>query len=424
MVGLDMQPITVPPPSGQRVHARCDLLGHAPYSDDAQGLFRPYLGAGYRATLDRIAAWMSDAGMSVRVDAIGNVVGRYEGIAPDAPSLLIGSHVDSVRHGGRYDGMLGVILGIEVVAAFARVGRRFPFALEVIGFGDEEGSRFPAAMLTSRTVAGVRDGFDLSMVDGDGISLAAALAEFGLDLAAIDDARIAPGRVLAYVEAHIEQGPVLEAEGRAVGVVSAIAAQHRYRVTMQGMAGHAGTMAMHLRRDALAAAAEAIGTVERIGRAGPADLVATVGRLEVLPGAANVVPGDVMFTIDVRAGTNALRDAAAGEILSEIRDIAARRDIVLGVALQHDLDATPCDAHLTELMEQAVVDVTGAPARVLVSGAGHDAMVMAHLVPVSMLFIRCEKGISHNPAEAVSTADVEVALRTLTDFVCLFERRC
>ncbi|MBY4640235.1 allantoate amidohydrolase [Gluconacetobacter entanii] len=421
MVGLS--PISALPPSGQRAVARCDLLGRAPYSDDTDGLFRPYLGAGYRATLDRIAGWMDEAGMSVRVDAVGNVVGRYEGTVPDAPSLLIGSHVDSVRNGGRYDGMLGVILGVEVVAGFARAGRRFPFAIEVIGFGDEEGSRFPAAMLTSRTVAGVRDGFDLSMADRDGITLAEALAEFGLDLATIDEARIAPDRVLAYVEAHIEQGPVLEAEGRAVGVVSAIAAQHRYRVTMQGMAGHAGTIAMHLRRDALAAAAEAIGTVERVGNAGPADLVATVGRLEVQPGAANVVPGDVMFTIDVRAGTNAVRDAAARAIIDEIRQIAARRDITLDVTLQQDLDATPCDPRLTVLMEQAVADVTGTPARVLVSGAGHDAMVMAHRVPVSMLFIRCEKGISHNPAEAVTAADVEVALRALTDFVCLFEGR-
>ncbi|WP_408890431.1 allantoate amidohydrolase [Novacetimonas cocois] len=421
---VNMHGLSAPPPGGRRIVERCDLLGRPPYSDEAGSLFRPYLGSGYRATLDRIAAWMALADMSVHVDAVGNVVGRYEGAVPDAPALLLGSHVDSVRNGGRYDGMLGVVLGIEVVACFAREGRRFPFALEVIGFGDEEGSRFPAAMLTSRTVAGTRDGFDLSMTDREGISLSEALSEFGLDLATIDEARMTRERVLAYVEAHIEQGPVLEAEGHAVGVVSAIAAQYRYLVTMHGVAGHAGTIAMRLRHDALAAAAEAIAMVERIGRGGPDDLVATVGRLEVAPGAANVVPGDVVFSIDVRAGTNAQRDAAAKAIRHELRQIADRRGIGLEVELQQDLSATPCDGVLTQLMEQAVADVTGAPARVLVSGAGHDAMVMAHLAPVSMLFVRCEKGISHNPAEAVTAADVEIALRAMMDFVRLFERRC
>lgn len=411
-------------PSGHRAVARCALLGKAPYSEMEGGLFRPYLGPSYRATCDRLAAWMAEAGMTTRMDAAGNLIGRYEGTTPDAPVLLIGSHIDSVRDGGFFDGMLGVILGIEAVAHFARAGKRFPFALEVIGFGDEEGSRFPSGMLTSHAVAGVLETPDPAMSDWAGTAtLATALQEFGLDVGGMHHASRRGERILAYVEAHIEQGPVLEAEGRALGVVSAIAAQHRYRVTLRGMAGHAGTVAMPLRRDALAAAAEVILAAERIARAGTDGLVATVGSLHVTPGAANVVPGEVVFTLDVRAGTNAVRDRAAQDILAVIGQVARQRDMELDMVLQQDLDATPCDPVLTGLMEQAVDDVTGAPARLLVSGAGHDAMIMAHLAPVSMLFIRCAGGISHNPAESVTDADTDQALRAMTTFIGLFERR-
>ncbi|WP_019084783.1 allantoate amidohydrolase [Komagataeibacter europaeus] len=410
-------------PSGARAVARCIELGRAPYSEMEGGLFRPYLGPSYRAACERLAQWMSDAGMTTRMDAAGNLIGRYEGLAPDAPVVLLGSHIDSVRDGGFFDGMLGVVLGIETVAHFARSGKRFPFALEVVGFGDEEGSRFPSGMLTSHAVAGVLETPDPAMRDwAETATLASALEGFGLDVGRMHTASRKGDPIVAYVEAHIEQGPALEAEGRALGVVSAIAAQHRYRVTLRGMAGHAGTVAMKLRRDALAGAAEIILAAERVGRAGTDGLVATVGSLDVMPGAANVVPGDVVFTIDVRAGTNATRDRAAREILDMARDVAARRGLEMDVALQQDLDATPCDPVLTDLMEQAVRDVTHAPAPVLVSGAGHDAMIMAHLAPVSMLFIRCAGGISHNPAESVTDADTDAALRAMITFIGLFER--
>ncbi|MBM9403869.1 allantoate amidohydrolase, partial [Gluconacetobacter azotocaptans] len=376
------------------------------------------------ATLDRLATWMREAGMSARIDAAGNLLGRYEGLAPDAPALLIGSHVDSVRDGGRYDGMLGVMLGIEAVAGFAARGRRFPFALEVIGFGDEEGSRFPVSMLATRAVAGALDGQDLDLRDSAGTTLAEALASFGLDVAQLPAAARRRDGIVAYVEAHIEQGPVLEAEDRALGVVSAIAAQYRFRAVVGGVAGHAGTMAMHLRRDALAAAAEMVLAVETIGGGGPGDLVATVGRMEVGPGVTNVVPGEVAFSIDIRAGTDAARDRAADAVRRALGGIAARRQVSLGLELQQDLPATPCDAGLTALMGQAVRTATGEDApRVLVSGAGHDAMVMARLAPMSMLFLRCAGGISHHPAEAVRDADVELALRAMTDFIERYERR-
>ncbi|KDU94419.1 allantoate amidohydrolase [Komagataeibacter rhaeticus] len=410
-------------PSGQRAVARCTELGRAPYSDMEGGLFRPYLGPSYRATCARLAQWMEQAGMATRMDAAGNLVGRYEGLVPDAPAVLLGSHIDSVRDGGFYDGMLGVILGIETVAHFAHAGKRFPFALEVIGFGDEEGSRFPTGMLTSHAVAGVPQDPDPAMADWAGeATLASALAEFGLDAGQMHRAARRRDGILAYVEAHIEQGPALEAADRALGVVSAIAAQQRYRITLRGMAGHAGTVAMALRRDALAGAADIILAAERIGRAGTDGLVATVGSLDVVPGAANVVPGEVVLSLDVRAGSNAGRDQAVADILKAARHTCALRGLEMDITLQQDLDATPCDGRLTELMEQAVGSVTGAPAPVLVSGAGHDAMIMAHLAPVSMLFIRCAGGISHNPAESVTPADTDAAFRALITFIGLLER--
>ncbi|MCE2566048.1 allantoate amidohydrolase [Komagataeibacter sp. FNDCF1] len=410
-------------PSGQRAVARCTELGRAPYSDMEGGLFRPYLGPAYRATCSRLVAWMHDAGMTTRMDAAGNLVARYEGLAPDAPVVLLGSHIDSVRDGGFYDGMLGVILGIETVAHFARTGRRFRFALEVIGFGDEEGSRFPTGMLTSHAVAGLLREPDPAMPDWAGTeTLAGALEGFGLDTGRMHTASRRDDPVMAYVEAHIEQGPALEARDRPLGVVSAIAAQQRYSMTLHGMAGHAGTVAMALRRDALAAAAEIVLAAERIGRAGADGLVATVGALDVAPGAANVVPGTVVMSLDVRAGTNAARDGAVAAILDVARQTCRTRGLEIDITLKLDLDATPCDGRLTALMERAVDSVTGLPAPLLVSGAGHDAMIMAHLAPVSMLFIRCAGGISHNPAESVTGADADVALRALIAFVGFLER--
>lgn len=403
--------------AGARAVARCDELGSAPYSDDPAGLFRPYLGPGHKATLERISAWMVAAGMTARIDAAGNIIGRYEALVPDASALMIGSHVDSVRDAGRYDGMLGVMLGIEAVAWFAERGRRFPFAIEVIGFGDEEGSRFPVSMLATRAVAGSLAEQPLDLTDRDGIGLDTALHDFGLDLEHLRKAARPREDVLAYVESHIEQGPVLEAEDRALGVVSAIAAQLRFRAALKGVAGHAGTMAMHLRHDALAAAAEMVLAIERIGNAGTEDLVATVGHMTVRPGVPNVVPGDVIFSIDIRAGTNTVRDQAADTVRAALTDIAHRRQVTLSVELQQDLKATPCDPGLTRLMEQAVQTATGTVPRTLVSGAGHDAMVMAGLVPVSMLFLRCRAGISHHPDEAVMKDDVEAGLRAMTDFI-------
>ncbi len=402
-------------PGGARAVARCDALGVAPYSDMPGGLYRGYLTPAHRAAVDRVSVWMVRAGMQVAVDPAGNLVGRYAGVAPDAPVLIIGSHIDSVRDGGRYDGPLGIMLGIECVAALQ--GRRMPFAIEVYAFGDEEGSRFPAAMLTSRAVAGTLD-TDLALIaDPQGVDLAEALRRFhGGDIADYATARHASGTPLAYLEAHIEQGPVLEAEGLAVGTVTGIAAQLRYGAQVTGMAGHAGTCSMPLRRDALAGAAEMMLAIEGIARGAASDLVATVGRIEALPGAANVIPGEVRFTIDVRAGDAARRDLGAEAILDAIHMIAKARGLGIAVEQVHDLPASPCDPALMAMLDAASV-AAGQKVRRLVSGAGHDAMIMAALCSTAMVFIRCRGGISHHPAEHVDPADVEAALAVMLGFI-------
>lgn len=399
------------PSGGARAVARCDLLGEPPYSDMAGGLYRGYLTPAHRAASGQLADWMREAGMQVRIDAAANCIGLYEGTRPDAPALLIGSHIDSVRDGGRYDGPLGILLGIECVSALDRAGKRLPFAIEVIAFGDEEGSRFPAAMLTSRAVAGSLAAEALAVVDAEGVALGDLI-----DATSYLDAARESGTTLAYLEAHIEQGPLLEAEGLAVATVTGIAAQLRLQLTVTGMAGHAGTTTMPLRRDALAGAAEIILAIERIARDDASDLVATVGRIEAMPGAANVIAGAVRCTIDIRSGDAARRDRAADAIVEAIVGIAAARDLDVAVERIHDLPASPCDPVLMDLMDAALAQAGQKPRR-MVSGAGHDAMVMAALCPTTMLFVRCTGGISHNPAEHVDPADAEIALQVMLGFI-------
>jgi allantoate deiminase len=418
---------------GARAVARCDQLGVAPYSDMEGGLYRAYLTPAYAAAQEALAGWMQEAGMTVRLDPAANLIGRYEG-ASDGPALLIGSHLDSVRDAGRYDGPLGIMLGVEAVDALHRANRRLPFPIEVIAFGDEEGSRFPAAMLTSRAVAGTLEEKALDLTDGEGVTLDTALKpvrfersrEAGrADVSTTLDtnggwkadylsAKLPPA--LAYLEAHIEQGPVLEAESLPIGTVTGIAAQLRYQAILTGQANHAGTTTMKLRRDALAGAAEMMLAIEGIAADDASDLVATVGRIEALPGAPNVIPGEVRFTIDIRSGDQARRDRAAGTILQCLHAIAEGRGLDLFAELIHDLPASPCDPALMDLMDAAIADTGTAPFR-LVSGAGHDAMVMAALCPTAMLFIRCRAGISHNPSEHVDPQDADIALAAMLGFI-------
>ena len=414
--------------SGARVVQRCDRLGVQPFSDIEKGLFRAYLMPAHAATINTVATWMSEAGMSTRIDGAGKLIGRYEGTSPDAPALMIGSHLDSVYDAGRYDGPLGVLLGIECVATLHEQQRRLPFAVEVVAFGDEEGSRFPISMICSRAMAGTLTEDDLAITDGGGKTPEQAMKIFSewvfRPMHNLDPRAAArrPEEVRAYLEPHIEQGPVLQAEDLAVGVVTGIAGQLRFDVEIEGAAGHAGTTTMHLRRDAMAGAAEMLVAIESITNEIGEDLVATAGRSDAWPGSTNVIPGRVTFSLDIRSGDMERRDTAARAIETALRDIAHKRGLELSWTQLQDLASSPCDKGLSELLGSAL-EKAGHKKRALVSGAGHDAMVMSALCPTAMLFIRCKDGISHNPAERVRIDDTQAALDVMLEFITLLEAR-
>ncbi|HEY2051737.1 MAG TPA: allantoate amidohydrolase [Caulobacteraceae bacterium] len=401
--------------AGLRAIERCDSLGARPYSEATDFLERPFLTEAHRHALEAVRGWMEAAGLSTRIDPIGNLVGRSDA-APDAPTLVIGSHIDSVRNAGRYDGPLGVMIGIECAEALSRRASPPPFAIEVIAFGDEEGSRFPVSMMGSRALTAPLPAECLELKDAAGTTVRQALAAFGLDPDTVPSAARRPGQIIAYVEPHIEQGPVLEASGLPVGVVSGIAGQLRLIVRFSGTAGHAGTTPMRLRRDALAAAAEAILAIEAVCARGPADLVGTVGRVLTSSLAFNVIVGGAEIGVDIRAATDPVRDAAADEVRQAVAAIAARRSLDVTIETAQRLPASPCDPRLVAHMTEAVRSVGVEPVT-LVSGAGHDAMTMAALAPTAMLFIRCAGGISHNPAESATAADADIACRALTAFI-------
>lgn len=402
---------------GAEIIDRADQL--AAISESPSCLTRRYLTPEHAAANCLVSTWMAEAGMTARIDAIGNVVGRYEASAANAPALILGSHMDTVIDGGRYDGMLGVITPISCVKALRDAGKRFDFAIEVVGFGDEEGVRYSSTLLGSRALAGNFDDALLDRTDADGVTLADALLNFGLNPDRIGDAARQPGEVLAYVELHIEQGPVLEMRDRPVGVVTSIAGATRLAVSLEGVAGHAGTVPMNARHDALAAAAKIVLAVEaRCRREG--DLVGTVGVLDVLPGAVNVIPGKVALSIDIRAAEDTLRNKAVEDVGAAIREIAVGRGVAAEVVVTHESPCCPCAAWLTEQIALAICDDDDVVR--LPSGAGHDAMAMAKLTDVGMIFVRCTGGISHNPAEAVLPGDAQAGAETLLRLICNFEK--
>lgn len=402
---------------GGNVMRRLDQL--AEFTDVPGELTRLYLSTSHKAAALQVQAWMGEAGMLTAIDAVGTVVGRYEGERPGLPALLLGSHIDTVRNAGRYDGNLGVIAAIEAVAELHRQGRRLPFAIEVLGFGDEEGVRFPVTLTSSRTVAGTLDAAALDAEDADRVSVREALQRFGCDPFKIPDIPRRKEDVLGYVELHIEQGPVLEAEDLPVGVVTAIAGASRFTVDVTGVAGHAGTVPMRLRQDAGAAAAELMLAVERTA-VETADLVATVGRVEVLPGAVNVIPSAARFTIDIRSPSDEVRGDAIARLSGEMEAIAARRGVELRVTRSYDAAAATCARSMVEQLEAATSRAGVRPLR-LPSGAGHDGLAMIALCPIGMLFVRCKGGISHNPAESSTVEDVDAAVGVLVDFLSHFE---
>jgi len=398
---------------GAEIMARAEAA--AVHNEASEGITRRFATPGHRAVSDLVLGWMREAGMTAWVDDAGNTVGRYEGTSPGLPALYIGSHQDTVRSGGKYDGMLGVITPISCVKALHENGERLPFAIEVFAFGDEEGVRFGTSFVGSAAVAGNFDADCLMRLDDNGISMDQALRDFGLDPAKIPAIARKAEDVLAYVELHIEQGPVLEAEGLPVGIVTSIVGGTRLSVAISGVAGHAGTVPMVGRHDALTAASEAVLAIER--RCSVQDgLVGTVGRLAVEPDAINVIPGVVRFTIDIRAPENAVRDAAVADVRTDIKALCARRGVNLDLDQANQSDASVCTPWIMDQIEGAVAGEGIAPRR-LYSGAGHDAQAFDGLTDIGMLFVRCKDGISHNPAEAITAADAGTAARVMLRFI-------
>ena len=405
---------------GDEIIGRIDEL--AAISETPKHLARIFLTREHRAAADLILGWMRSAGMAARLDAIGNVCGRYEGEQPGLPCLMLGSHYDTVRDAGRWDGPLGLITAISCVADLHRRGRRMPFAIEVTGFADEEGVRFASTLLGSRAVAGTFDESVLGVRDAAGISMRDALVQFGLDPDHIGAAARARSELLAYVELHIEQGPVLEALKLPVGVVIAIAGATRLAASLTGMAGHAGTVPMLLRRDALAGAAECIVEIEEFCKADQDGLVGTVGYIQAMPGATNVIPGQVAFTIDIRAPSDAHRKLAVADIVRRIEAIAKRRKLALQLDVTHENRTVPCAPWLKRQVAEAIAG-EGFRAFELPSGAGHDGMAMIDIADIAMVFVRCRGGISHHPDEHVDMADADAGTRVLLRLIENFRPR-
>ena len=385
------------------VIARCLRL--ATFTEAPGSTLRTFLSPPMRDCHREITQWLNTLGAEVTVDAAGNLRGFYAGEQPSAPRLLVGSHLDTVPNAGAYDGVIGVVLAVALLEALE--GRRLPFGIEVIGFSEEEGVRFGTTFIGSRALVGRLDEELLDRADANGISVRTAIEDFGLDPREIPGAQLQPD-TFAFLEFHIEQGPVLESLGRPLGVVEAIVGQTRMDLRFVGRANHAGTTPMHLRHDALAAAAEWTVAVERTAQCEP-NLVATVGRVEAKPGATNVIAGESRVSLDVRHRSDDVRRRATDALVRQAEEIAQRRGLWLQGRILLEQNAVAMEPFLVDQIEEAIRK-TGCEPHRMVSGAGHDAMVLAEKVPTGMIFLRSPGGISHDPAEAVLSGDVEKAL--------------
>jgi allantoate deiminase len=397
---------------GERALSWCDELSKL---TQTPGLMdRRYLTHEHRLANDTVADWMNTIGLQTWQDEAGNQWGRLAAADPDAPVVVVGSHLDTVPNGGIYDGILGVVLPLLVIESLKNDHATLPFHLDLVGFGDEEGTRFGATLLGSRAIAGTWDPKWEALTDGNGESVPDAFTAFGLDYAQVTRAARTANPPLAFLEMHIEQGPVLESEDLPVGIVTAIAGARRFNIELTGMAGHAGTVPMHLRQDALAAAAEITLIVERVAR--EHGVVATVGRMETRPGAVNVIAGQATFSLDIRSEQDSERDAALTMIWDTARVACQERGIQMQWQETHAAPAVSCADHL-QLALASAIESEGIRPRYLVSGAGHDAMAMAALCPVAMLFMRCEKGISHHPDEAVTAEDADITAKVFRGWI-------
>ena len=399
--------------SAAQVLQRCARLDR--FSADPRRLERVHLSPEHRKANDQTAEWLERAGLVPWQDAAGNQWGRREGREPGLPALVLGSHLDTVPDAGSYDGMLGVVMAVAVAERLGDRVADLPFALEVVGFSDEEGARFGKALLGSQAVAGAWDEDWWALRDRDGTTLHAAFSAFGLDPRRVGDAVRRPESLVGYLEAHIEQGPHLEAADASLGYVTSIAGARRFRISVLGEARHAGGTPYARRRDALVGAAEVVVAIERLAR--DSGCLATVGRLEVRPGAVNVIPGRADLSLDLRARTDEERDRMWDAMHAEIDSLCAARGLRLEVVQSHEAPSAHCAPWLTEAVVAGIRSTGDPDPRGLWSPAGHDAMAMAAVTDVAMLFLRCHDGISHHPDEDVREVDVARGLDALEQAV-------
>ena len=380
-------------------------------SEPGPGVTRLPFTPEHRAALGVLTELMKQAGLAVHLDAAGTLIGRQDG-PEGAPALLMGSHQDSVREGGAYDGIMGVVLPVLALMKLRQDGVALPFAVEVLAFADEEGVRFPTALMGPRALAGTFDMAALDLRDRNGISLRRAMEDFGLNPDALPALKRRRAQVLGWIEIHLEQGPVLEAAAQDIGIVTSICGIERHMITLTGKAAHAGTMPMHLRRDALAGAAELTLAAETLARE-TGGLLATVGALQVRPGVVNAVPGEVALTLEIRAPDDAMRERAGGALTQAAHDIANRRGLRLDITRTYAQPATPCSAQIIERLSKSVEAGNREAPQHMASGATHDTSAMAGLCPVGMLFTACRDGISHHPDEDVPVAAMSSGIRAL-----------
>lgn len=394
--------------------AAARLAEIAKISEPGPGVTRLPFTPEHRQAIDLLTVWMHEAGLSVHLDAAGTLIGRQEGPA-GAPTFLMGSHQDSVRGGGAFDGIMGVVLPIIVLTRLREEPIELPVSVEILAFADEEGVRFPTALMGPRALAGTFNPADRDLVDENGISLRSAMEAFGLPPGDVPALRRSAKDVLGYLETHIEQGPVLEQAGEALGVVTAICGIERHQLTLTGETGHAGTLPMQTRRDALVGAASVISEVNRLARSVP-DLRGTVGAIHVWPNVVNAVPKQVRMTVELRAPEDVVREKAGADLREYVRTVAQESGLEFEMTRSYQQPAQPCDTEMSDRLA-AAIQATGGQGMRLPSGATHDASAMADLCPVSMLFIRCRNGLSHVPEEYASPEDLGKALEALHGFL-------
>ncbi|SMB88231.1 amidase, hydantoinase/carbamoylase family [Hymenobacter roseosalivarius DSM 11622] len=394
----------------QRIHTLAAI------SEDSNGVTRTVGTPAFLAGSALVKSWLEAAGLETRIDSIGNVRGRLVSTYPNAKTFVIASHIDTVINAGKFDGPLGVLLGLDLLEQLINQKVELPFHIELIAFSDEEGCRFHTTYLGSKVVGGFFEADLLQKRDAAGINLATVLATMGCDAQQLTHDAIPAADWLGYFEAHIEQGPVLYERNIPVALVTAIAGQQRIEMVFRGMAGHAGTVPMNMRQDALCCAAEAVLAIEQFGQEHRQTLVATVGKLDIRHAASNVIPGEVVCSLDVRSADEAHLTWASQALFENVQAIAQRRNSTLDWNLIQQTAPVTCDANLNSLLARAIAD-SGYKVIPLVSGAGHDAVPISKVAPATMMFVRCFKGISHNPLENVELPDLAAALRVAERFL-------